>query len=98
MPKNYLLKFKSNNENIDIKYSLIGMGMIANEYPLFYDAMNEKGLFMAGLYFNGYAKYFEKQNDKNNTSRYYNKHIHNSSSNHLFKISTICFYIYHYLL
>ena len=49
MPKNYLLKFKSNNENIDIKYSLIGMGMIANEYPLFYDAMNEKGLFMANL-------------------------------------------------
>ena len=66
MPKNYLLKFKSNNENIDIRYSLIGMGMIANEYPLFYDAMNEKGLFMAGLYFKGYAKYFEKQNDKNN--------------------------------
>ena len=68
MPKNYLLKFKSNNENIDIKYSLIGMGMIANEYPLFYDAMNEKGLFMAVLYFNGYAKYIENQNDKNNVT------------------------------
>ncbi len=68
MPKNYLLKFKSNDENIDIKYSLIGMGMIANDYPLFYDAMNEKGLFMAGLYFKGYAKYFEKSNNKKNVT------------------------------
>ena len=32
-------------------YAIIGMAHIAGDYPLYYDAMNEKGLGMAGLNF-----------------------------------------------
>ena len=32
-------------------YALIGMACCADNYPLYYDAINEKGLGMAGLKF-----------------------------------------------
>lgn len=39
-------------------YALLGMAHIAQGYPLYYDAMNEMGLAMAGLNFPGYAAYY----------------------------------------
>ena len=39
----------------DNKYALIGMAHVSDGYPLYYDAMNEKGLGMAGLNFVGNA-------------------------------------------
>ena len=30
-------------------YAIIGMAHVAEDYPLSYDAMNEKGVAMAGL-------------------------------------------------
>ncbi len=38
-------------------YAVIGMAMVSENYPLYYDAANEKGLSMAGLNFPGNAVY-----------------------------------------
>ena len=38
-------------------YALIGMAFVAGDYPLYYDAVNEKGVGMAGLNFVGNAVY-----------------------------------------
>lgn len=42
---------------LDHPYAIIGMAHVAQDYPLYYDAMNEKGLCMAGLNFVGNAVY-----------------------------------------
>lgn len=59
-PRNYEFAFK-NNINIKTKYAIIGMGTVIEDYPLYADAGNEKGLCMAGLYFPGNAVYFEEK-------------------------------------
>ena len=66
VPKKYFIQYKASNQVLEIKYDLIGMGMVVDNYPLYYDAMNEKGLFMAGLNFEGYAKYFSTNPKKKN--------------------------------
>lgn len=38
-------------------YAMLGTAHLSRGYPLYYDAMNEKGLFMAGLNFPGWALY-----------------------------------------
>ena len=38
-------------------FAMIGMANVANEYPLYAEAVNEKGLYMAGLNFPGNAWY-----------------------------------------
>lgn len=47
-------------------HAIIGMAYIANEYPLYYDATNEKGLSMAGLNFAGNACYYPEMEGKDN--------------------------------
>ena len=42
-------------------YALIGMAYVADGYPLYYDATNEKGLSMAGLNFPASAHYQPEQ-------------------------------------
>lgn len=44
-------------KSITTAYSVGGMARVENGYPLFFDAMNEKGLAMAGLNFVGNAYY-----------------------------------------
>ncbi len=41
----------------DSHYAIIGIAAVENNYPLYYDAVNEKGLCMAGLAFWQSAKY-----------------------------------------
>ncbi len=41
-------------------YAMIGMAAVMDGYPLFADAINEKGLAMAGLHFEGNARYFSE--------------------------------------
>ena len=55
-PRNYPLPFRC-LPTIANHYAIIGMATIDNNYPLYYDATNEKGLSMAGLYFPGNAVY-----------------------------------------
>ena len=49
-PRNYKFKLK-NGSVINTKYSIIGMATIEGNYPLYAEAINEKGLSIAGLYF-----------------------------------------------
>ncbi len=64
-PRNYPFHFRKGTD-ITNHYAIIGMAYVANDYPLYYDAINEKGLGMAGLNFPGNADYKEKQENKDN--------------------------------
>ncbi len=64
-PRNYPFHFRKVND-ISKHYAMIGMAYVADNYPLYYDAVNEKGLGMAGLNFPNNADYKEEQNDKDN--------------------------------
>lgn len=55
-PRNFEFKFREVG-SIKSHYAMIGMACIAENYPLYYEAINEKGLGMAGLNFEGNAYY-----------------------------------------
>lgn len=69
MPRNFELKLK-NKTTISSHYAIIGMAHIYNNYPLFYEAMNEKGLAIAGLNFVNNACYFDEANNYINIAQY----------------------------
>ena len=48
----------------------IGMAHVAGDYPLYYDAINEKGIGMAGLNFVGNAVYAEVTEGKENVASF----------------------------
>ncbi|MEE0970564.1 MAG: choloylglycine hydrolase [Clostridia bacterium] len=60
-PRNYTFKFRCTDE-IGNHYAMIGMGLIRGDYPLYFEAANEKGLAMAGLNFPDNAFYDENRN------------------------------------
>lgn len=64
-PRNYPLKFR-NTTVIKNHYAIIGMAFVADDYPLYYDAINEKGLGMAGLNFPENADYKQEVTGKDN--------------------------------
>lgn len=66
-PRNYCLRFR-NMGNIKNHYAVIGVAHVAEDYPLYYDAVNEKGLGMAGLNFVGNAHYQENIQGKDNVA------------------------------
>ncbi|MFP1647306.1 choloylglycine hydrolase [Enterococcus mundtii] len=47
-------------------YAIIGMAAVVDNYPLYYDATNEKGLSMAGLNFPENAHFFDENPEKTN--------------------------------
>ena len=49
---------------------MIGVSVVANDYPLYCDAINEKGLGIAGLNFTGPGKYFSVDESKNNMASF----------------------------
>ena len=68
MPRNYKYAARRSFGN---RYAMIGMAYVVDDYPLFYDAVNEKGLGMAGLLFSGNAHYsHEKMIKKDNVSSF----------------------------
>ena len=64
-PRNYEFKFRE-VEDIKNHYAIIGMAYVSDNFPLYYDAINEKGLGMAGLNFPKNADYKEIDENKNN--------------------------------
>ena len=68
-PRNYEFRFK-NKETINSHYAIIGMAYVAENYPLYYDAINEKGLGMAGLNFVGNAHYNDFEQGKDNIAQF----------------------------
>lgn len=69
MPRNYPINFRAAGD-LKKHYAIIGMAHIAGDYPLFYDAINEKGLGMAGLNFVGNAYYREEIAGKDNVAQF----------------------------
>ena len=55
-PRNYPLRFRQAGE-LNRHYAILGMAHVAEGYPLYYDAINEAGLCVAGLNFVGNAWY-----------------------------------------
>lgn len=68
MPRNYVINLRHEG-SINNHYAMIGMAHMANDMPLYYDAINEYGLGMAGLNFvgNAYFKPFT-EGEKNITT------------------------------
>ncbi len=64
-PRNFRFAFR-NGLVLDHHYAMIGMAMVTGGYPLYYDATNEYGLSMAGLYFPENAVYYPENTDKEN--------------------------------
>ena len=51
-------------------YAMIGMAHVEDGFPLFYDAVNETGLCIAGLNFVGNAAYAEPTDGKTNVAQF----------------------------
>lgn len=66
-PRNYPFTFRRAGE-MRTHYAMIGMAYVAEEYPLYYDAVNEKGLCIAGLNFVGNAACQSETDGKDNIS------------------------------
>lgn len=57
IPRNYIWKNVITNKTNNIKYAILGMGIISDGHPLIADGFNEKGLACAALNFPDYASY-----------------------------------------
>lgn len=68
-PRNYPFSFRHQGEN-NSHFAMIGMATVVDDYPLFYEAVNEKGLGMAGLNFPDNANYQEVAEDKVNVASF----------------------------
>ena len=68
-PRNYEFQFRHMG-SVSSHYAMIGMAHVAGDYPLYYDAMNEKGLGMAGLNFVGNAVFQEVDDSRDNVAQF----------------------------
>ena len=68
-PRKYPFAFR-NGENWTEHYAMIGMAHVQDGYPLYYDAVNEKGLAIAGLNFVGSAVYHAPVQGKDNVAQF----------------------------
>ena len=68
-PRNYQFNFRSAG-TVKTHYAMIGMAYVQGDYPLYYDAINEKGLGMAGLNFVGNAYYKETVQGSDNIAQF----------------------------
>lgn len=68
-PRNFPLPFRSTG-TMEQHYAMIGMACVADGFPLYFDAVNEKGLAMAGLNFVGNAVYNKEQEYRENVASF----------------------------
>ena len=68
-PRNFTLPFR-HLPPLEKHYAILGMAHVANQYPLYYDAINEKGLGMAGLNFVGNAAYASPADGETNVAQF----------------------------
>ncbi len=64
-PRNYSFTFR-NGKEIKNHFAIIGIATVIYDYPLYYEATNEKGLSVAGLNFPHNAHYFPVSDNKEN--------------------------------
>ena len=68
-PRGYVFSFREMGE-MPAHYAMIGMAYVAGDCPLYYDAINEKGLGIAGLNFVGNAVYREPEAGRDNVAQF----------------------------
>jgi len=68
-PRRFPLQFR-HTAPLARHYALIGMASVKGGYPLYYDAVNEKGLAVAGLNFTEYACYGKPQPGRVNVAQF----------------------------
>lgn len=68
-PREYDFRYRCAGEKKS-HYAMIGIAHVAEDYPLYYDAVNEKGLGMAGLNFVGNACYGKELEGKDNIATF----------------------------
>ena len=68
-PRNFPFSFHQ-KDSLHHHYAIIGTAFAQDNYPLYYDATNEKGLSMAGLNFPENAYYFPSRDEKDNITPY----------------------------
>jgi len=68
-PRNFPLPFRA-LPHLSRHYAFIGMAHVSEGCPLYYDAVNEKGLGIAGLNFVGNAHYSPVQSGKDNVAQF----------------------------
>ena len=66
-PRNYPFQFRK-VKALESHYAMIGTAFVVDNYPLYYDATNEKGLSMAGLNFPENADYKQEAEGKDNVT------------------------------
>lgn len=68
-PRNYPFRFRS-ADDLETHYAIIGMAHVEEDYPLYYDGVNEMGLGMAGLNFVGNAYYRKEEPERDNIAQF----------------------------
>ena len=68
-PRKYLLEF-CDGQKTNSHYAIIGIATVIDNYPLYYDAVNEYGLCIAAINFPGNAVYRKRRLDKTNIASY----------------------------
>ncbi len=69
MPRSFALSFRRTGR-LERHYGMVGMAHMEEGCPLYYDAVNEKGLGMAGLNFVGNACYREEEPGRDNVATF----------------------------
>ncbi len=68
-PRKYRFRMRK-TEDLDIHFAIIGMAHVSDGYPLYYDAVNEHGLCVAGLNFVGNAVLGHENDKKVNVAQF----------------------------
>ena len=68
-PRKYEFRFLYEG-TVSEHYAIIGMGIVKNDYPLYFDATNEAGLSIAGLNFPDNAIYYPNKQGFVNIASY----------------------------
>lgn len=68
-PRSYPLTFRF-QDTLERHYAMIGVAHVEQDYPLYYEAVNEKGLGMAGLNFVGNARYRREEAGRDNVATF----------------------------
>ena len=66
-PRNYEIKMRC-EKDITSHYAMIGMACVVDDFPLYFEATNEKGLSVAGLNFPENAVYYDFAEEKYNVT------------------------------
>lgn len=68
-PRKFPLPFR-HRRTLEEHFAIIGMAHVVDDYPLYFDGINERGLAMAGLNFVGNAVYGKPAEGKDNIAQF----------------------------